>query len=108
MSKQNPFNDNNYKHYYGSQFCFDNHPSNPCRKEKCLCSCCPKCLMGPIGETGPTGASQIIGMALVATTAINSVLTVRNPAGNAAALTITPVAGGPRPVSAHLVIAQIQ
>ena len=42
-----------------------------------------------------TGASQIIGMAIVETTSINSVLTVRNPAGNAAALTITPVAGGP-------------
>lgn len=55
-----------------------------------------------------TGASQIIGMAVVETTAVDSVLTVRNPAGNAAALTITPVAGGPRPVSAHLVITQIQ
>ena len=55
-----------------------------------------------------TGASQIIGVAVVETTSVNSVLTVRNPAGNAAALTITPVAGGPRPVSAHLVITQIQ
>lgn len=33
-----------------------------------------------------TGASQIVGMSIVATTVINSVLTVRNPAGNAAAL----------------------
>ncbi|MBQ2829872.1 MAG: collagen-like protein [Oscillospiraceae bacterium] len=55
-----------------------------------------------------TGASQIIGLAIVETTSINSVLTVRNPAGNAAALTITPSAGGPRAVSAHLVITQIQ
>ena len=54
------------------------------------------------------GASQIVGMAIVETTVINSILTVRNPAGNAAALTITPVAGGPRPVSAHIVIIQIQ
>ena len=54
-----------------------------------------------------TGTSQIVGMAVVATTAVNSVLTVRNPAGNAAALTITPLAGGTRPVSAHLVITQI-
>ena len=54
-----------------------------------------------------TGASQIVGMAIVTTTDINSVLTVRNPAGNAAALTITPLAGGTRPVSAHLVITQI-
>lgn len=54
-----------------------------------------------------TGTSQIVGMALVTTTTVNSVLTVRNPAGNAAALTITPLAGGTRPVSAHLVITQI-
>ena len=55
-----------------------------------------------------TGTSQIIGMALVETTTENSVLTVRNPAGTAAALTITPSAGGVRSVSAHLVIMQIQ
>ena len=30
-----------------------------------------------------TGASQIIGMVIVRTTVINSILTVRNPAGNA-------------------------
>lgn len=214
MNKQSPFNDNNYKHYYGSQRCCDAHPSKSCSEEKCPCSCCMTCPpvtvgpqgpigpQGPAGETGPagpqgpaggvlnfadfyalmppdnaatvapgtdvsfpqdgpnsgsdiartgpssfnlaqigtyqvlfqvsvteagqliltlngedleytvvgraTGASQIIGMAIVTTTVINSVLTVRNPAGNAAALTITPVAGGPRPVSAHLVITQIQ
>ena len=55
-----------------------------------------------------TGASQIVGMAIVETTVIDSVLTVRNPEGTAAALTITPLAGGTRPVSAHLVITQIQ
>ena len=55
-----------------------------------------------------TGTSQIVGMALVETTTINSLLTVRNPAGNAAALTITPLAGGTRPVSAHLVITRLQ
>jgi hypothetical protein len=55
-----------------------------------------------------TGTSQIVGMALVQTTVINSVLTVRNPAGNSTALTITPLAGGTRPVSAHLVITQIK
>ncbi|MBQ7907581.1 MAG: collagen-like protein [Clostridia bacterium] len=54
-----------------------------------------------------TGTSQIVGMAVVTTTAVNSILTVRNPAGNAAALTITPLSGGTRPVSAHLVITQI-
>lgn len=55
-----------------------------------------------------TGTSQIVGMAIVQTTVINSILTVRNPAGNSTALTITPLAGGTRPVSAHLVITQIQ
>ena len=54
-----------------------------------------------------TSASQIVGMAIVTTTAVNSVLTVRNPAGNPTALTITPLAGGTRPVSAHLIITQI-
>ncbi|MBE6147485.1 MAG: collagen-like protein [Firmicutes bacterium] len=55
-----------------------------------------------------TGTSQIIGTAIVTTTTTNSVLTVRNPASNAAALTITPSAGGTEPVSAHLVITQLQ
>ena len=55
-----------------------------------------------------TGVSQIIGMAIVETTSINSILTVRNPECTAAALTITPLAGGTRPVSAHLVITRIQ
>ena len=54
-----------------------------------------------------TSASQIVGMAIVTTTVTDSILTVRNPAGNAAALTVTPLAGGTRPVSAHLVITQI-
>ncbi|OIJ10621.1 hypothetical protein BKP37_17760 [Anaerobacillus alkalilacustris] len=55
-----------------------------------------------------TGTSQIVGMALVETESINSILTVRNPAGNATALTITPLAGGTRPVSAHLVITRLK
>lgn len=54
-----------------------------------------------------TGTSQIIGMSLITTTEVNSILTVRNPAGNSTALTITPSDGGTRPVSAHLVILQI-
>jgi hypothetical protein len=52
--------------------------------------------------------SQIVGVSLVTTTIINSILTVRNPAANSLALTITPLAGGTVPVSAHLVITQIQ
>jgi hypothetical protein len=54
-----------------------------------------------------TGTSQIVGMALVTTTVVNTILTVRNPAGEPTALTITPSAGGTEPVSAHLVIMQI-
>ena len=55
-----------------------------------------------------TGTSQIIGLSILATTTINSILTVRNPADNLTALTITPLAGSTQPVSAHLVITQIQ
>ena len=53
------------------------------------------------------GTTQIVGMAIVETTSVNSILTVRNPEGTAADLTITPLAGGTRPVSAHLVITQL-
>ena len=54
-----------------------------------------------------TGTSQIVGMALINTTLATSVITVRNPADNPAALTLTPLAGGTEPVSAHLVITQL-
>ena len=54
-----------------------------------------------------TGTSQIVGSVIITTTVPNSVLTVRNPAGNPAALTITPNAGGTRAVSAHLVIVEL-
>ena len=52
--------------------------------------------------------SQITGTVLVTTTAANSVLTVRNPDGTADPLTLTPNAGGTRPVSAQLTIVQLQ
>jgi len=55
-----------------------------------------------------TGTSQIVGISLLTTSAPNSILTVRNPTGSAGALTITPLAGGVDPVSARLVITQIQ
>lgn len=54
-----------------------------------------------------TGTAQLVGMAMVQTTTVNTILTVRNPAGNSTALTITPLAGGTRPVSAHLLVQQI-
>ncbi len=54
-----------------------------------------------------TGTSQIVGMSIIETSVENSVLTVRNPAGSSTALTITPLAGGVRPVSARLMIMQL-
>ncbi|MCW2845698.1 MAG: Collagen triple helix repeat protein [Nocardioides sp.] len=54
-----------------------------------------------------TGTSIIAGEALVQTTVINSLLTVRNPAGNSTALTITPLSGGARPASSTLVIERL-
>ena len=55
-----------------------------------------------------TGTSQMTGMALVQTTAVDSILSVSNPTGNSTALTITPLAGGTHPVSACLIITRIQ
>ena len=55
-----------------------------------------------------TGTSQIVGVALVKTTSVNSVLSVVNPAGETTALTVTPLGGGTSPVSAHLTILRIQ
>ncbi|RCX17107.1 collagen triple helix repeat protein, partial [Bacillus sp. AG236] len=54
-----------------------------------------------------TGTTQIVGMALVQTSVVNSILTVRNPASEPTALIITPLAGGTEPVSAHLMITRL-
>jgi hypothetical protein len=55
-----------------------------------------------------TGASQIVGTALITTSVANTVLSVRNPAAGIVALTITPNAGnGSNPVSAHLLITRL-
>jgi hypothetical protein len=54
------------------------------------------------------GASQIVGNRLITTVTSNSILRVVNPTGNSTALTITPSAGGARPVSASLVITRLQ
>ncbi|MEO6748468.1 MAG: collagen-like protein [Casimicrobiaceae bacterium] len=54
-----------------------------------------------------TGTNQLTGMALVRTTVINSLLSVRNPAGENTALSITPLAGGTSFVSAHLIITRL-
>ena len=45
---------------------------------------------------------------LITTTSANSVVSVRNPAGNSPHSAITPLAGGTRPSPASLVIKQIQ
>jgi hypothetical protein len=54
-----------------------------------------------------TGTTPIAGEALVQTTGANEVLTVRNPASESTALTITPLAGGTQPSSATLTIEQL-
>jgi len=54
-----------------------------------------------------TGTSQIVISTDITTVAPNSVLSVINPAGNPAALTITPTAGGTHAVSATLSITQV-
>jgi len=51
-----------------------------------------------------TGTSQIVGVAIPITTVAASVIEVINPSGNAAALTITPIAGGTHSVSANLTV----
>jgi hypothetical protein len=54
-----------------------------------------------------TGTSQIVGDALITTTAASSKVELRNPAGNTPALTITPLAGGTHPAVASMVIQQL-
>jgi hypothetical protein len=38
-----------------------------------------------------TGTSEIVGMCLISTSVINSILSINNPLGNSTALTITPI-----------------
>jgi hypothetical protein len=54
-----------------------------------------------------TGTSQISGDALITTSAANSTVELRNPAGNTPALTITPLAGGALPAVASIVIQRL-
>jgi hypothetical protein len=53
-----------------------------------------------------TGTSQMEGNTLV-TLAANDVVSILNPTGNAAALTMTPIAGGTHAVSATLTIRKV-
>lgn len=62
----------------------------------------------PNSVTGrATGTSQISGTHILTTSVLNSVASLVNPSGNAAALTITPTAGGTHAVSAHFVITRL-
>jgi hypothetical protein len=54
-----------------------------------------------------TRTSDITGTTIITTSTANSTLTLRNPATNPTALTITPYACGTLPVSAHLTIVQL-
>jgi len=54
------------------------------------------------------GSASIVGTFLLTTTAVNSVLTVRNPLLNNNTVYLPTNVGGSSPVSAHLVVAQIQ
>jgi hypothetical protein len=58
------------------------------------------------GRAGPT--TQISNHVLLTTTTVNTRLSIRNPTGNPAALTVTPIAGGTHAVTASLLIKQIQ
>lgn len=63
----------------------------------------------PYTVTGrATGTSLLSLTTLVETTDVHQSLSVRNPAGNSTALTITPFAGGTQPVSATLLIELLQ
>lgn len=53
------------------------------------------------------GGGEIVGMSLVTTASVNSLLSVRIPASSSP-LRLTPTAGGGDPASAHLVITRIQ
>ena len=54
-----------------------------------------------------TGTSQIVGICLVQTFLSNSTISIVNPSSEITALTITPIAGGTDPVSAHLTIIRL-
>ena len=51
-----------------------------------------------------TGTSIISETCLIRTNLPNEVIQINNPLGAPTALTVTPIAGGPNTVSAHLVI----
>lgn len=57
---------------------------------------------------GIVGSGSINGSTILTTTVVNSVITVRNPSGNARAITVTASLGGASPVAAHLVVTRLR
>ena len=55
-----------------------------------------------------TGTSQLGNHVVLETTSAPVLLSIRSPAGNSTALTLTPIAGGTKSVSASLLIKQIK
>jgi hypothetical protein len=55
-----------------------------------------------------TGTSQIVGTSIVTAASAGDSLQVNNPVGESTALSITPLAGGTDPVSAHLTILRLK
>ena len=55
-----------------------------------------------------TGTSQIIGNTLLTTSTLNTIVSLNNPTGNPEALTVNPIAGGTRAVSASIIIKRLQ
>lgn len=53
-------------------------------------------------------STAIVGMAIIQTTVVDSILTVRNPGKNTNSVILAQGAGGSQSLSAHLVITQIQ
>jgi hypothetical protein len=51
-----------------------------------------------------TGTNQIIGDCLILTTTPNSILSINNPSENSTVLTLTPLRGGNKALSANLII----
>ena len=109
MNRYDCFDDRNCDNQFDDNSCKHHHPKDHgCTEKRTPLLTLNGADLAYTVVGRATGSSQIVGMAIVETTVINSVLTVRNSAANAAALTITPLAGGTQSVSAHLVITQIQ
>ena len=53
-----------------------------------------------------TDTTQIIGISLIETTTINSVVAIKNPSGNSTALTVVPLSGGTKSNVCNIIIKQ--